>query len=147
MVKKRIFKWLTLDLVIFVAINTYLIWRFHDAFYTLSDISYLTLLVLGLAIYRAANIISNEPITQPLRAPFVEESEKDGKIVEEPKPSGFLGAAGLLIYCPSCTGVWLSATLVYLYVFYPEPTFLVALFLALSAIERLMAAAIGKLKA
>ena len=147
MKQKRIFKWLTLDMIIFLVANIFLISYFGDRLSILGDIGYFKLLVLGLAAYRAANILSNESITKPLRAPFVDEAQKDGKIVEEPKKSGFLGATGNLIYCPSCTGVWLAAALVYFYIFYPEPTFLIALFLALSAIERILAAILGRIKA
>ena len=144
--QRKIFKWLTLDMVIFVIINAILIWRFQDRFAVLNTLSWFKLIVLGLAAYRAANILSNEPVTKPLRAPFVDETQKEGKTVEEPKKSGFMGAVGLLIYCPSCTGVWLSAALVYFYVFYPGPTFVVALFLALSAIERILAITLGRIK-
>jgi hypothetical protein len=143
---ERIFGWLTLDMIIFVAINVLLISRFGDRFSMLNDMSYFQLIVLGLAAYRAAHVLSNEPVTKPLRAPFIEEKQKDGKTVEEPKKHGFLGAMGLLIYCPSCTGVWLSALLVYLYIFFPGPTFVVALFLALSGIERIITIAMGRIK-
>ena len=105
------------------------------------------LVVLGLAAYRASNILSNETVTKPLRAPFVDEVEKDGKVVEEPKKQGFLGATGHLIYCPSCTGVWLSAALAYAYVFWPEPAYFIALILALSALERILAIVLGWVKA
>jgi hypothetical protein len=143
---KRLFKWLTLDMIVFVAANAFLLIRFEDRLISLADINYFNLLVLGLAAYRAANILSNEPVTQPLRAPFVDETHKGGKTIEQPKKSGFVGAMGLLIYCPSCTGVWLSASLIYLYAFYPNPTFVIALFLALSAIERIVAAIVGRIK-
>jgi hypothetical protein len=133
-------------MVIFAALNAFLISRFDDRFSALNDIGYFKLLVLGLAAFRAANILSNEVVTKPLRAPFVDESRKGEKTVEQPKKIGFLGAMGLLIYCPSCTGVWLSAAMVYSYVFYPAPTFVVALFLALSAIERILSAILTRLK-
>jgi hypothetical protein len=145
--QKRIFKWLTLDMVIFLAANIFLISYFGDRLGALDNVGYFKLFVFGLAVYRAANILSNESITKPLRAPFMDESQQDGKIVEQPKKSGFLGATGSLIYCPSCTGVWLATALVSLYIFYPAPTFLVALFLALSAIERIIAAIVGRIKA
>jgi hypothetical protein len=144
--QRKFFKWLTLDMVVFVAVNAFLILRFPDRLSALGNLSYFKLMVLGLAAYRAANILSNEPVTKPLRAPFVDEAQKDGKVVEQPKKSGFLGAIGLLIYCPSCTGVWLSATLVYFYIFYPVATFVVALFLALSAIERIISVILGRIK-
>lgn len=143
---KRIFGWLTLDMVIFAAANLFLISHFGNRLSNLNSIGLFKLLVLGLAAYRAANILSNEVITKPIRAPFVNEAEKNGKVIEKPKKSGFLGACGLLIYCPSCTGVWLAAILVYAYIFWPSPTFVVAMLLALSAIERIMAAALGWFK-
>ena len=146
MINKRILPWLTLDMVLFVVVNAYLISRHGDKFSRLTGIGFLHVFVLGLAAYRAANIVSSEVVTKPLRAPFVEETTKGGKTVEKPKRSGFLGAVGLLLYCPSCTGVWLSAAIVYFYVFWPLQTFLVSLFLALSAIERIIAALLGWLR-
>lgn len=143
---KRIFHWLTLDMAIFIALNAWLLSRSADRLAGLGTIGFFRFTVLGLAAYRASNILSNEVVTKPLRAPFVEEVEKDGKVVEEPKRSGFLGAAGLLIYCPSCTGVWLSAALAYAYAFWPDRTFIVALFLAMSAVERMLAIMLGWFK-
>ena len=46
-----------------------------------------------------------------------------------------------------CFGVWIAAALVYLYAFWPAQVFVVALFLALSGIERLGTALVGYLKA
>ncbi|MEJ0021871.1 MAG: DUF1360 domain-containing protein [Candidatus Doudnabacteria bacterium] len=140
---KRIFGWLTLDMVIFVAVNIFLIANFGNRLSTLSNIGFFKLLVLGLAVYRAANILSNEVITKPLRSPFVDETEKNGKVVEIPKRSGALRAFGLLIYCPSCTGVWLAAAIVYAYIFWPTPTFVISMLLALSAIERIVSGILG----
>jgi hypothetical protein len=133
-------------MIVFAAINALLLARFGDRLSEISSIGPFRLLVLGLAAYRASNILSNETVTKPLRAPFVEEVEKDGKVVEEPKKRGFLGATGHLIYCPSCTGVWLSAALAYAYVFWPEPAYFIALILALSALERIFAIGLGWMK-
>jgi uncharacterized protein DUF1360 len=142
----RKFRWFTLDMVVFAAINAILLARFGDKLAHIASIGPFRLLVLGLAAYRASNILSNETVTKPLRAPFVDEVEKDGKVVEEPKKQGFLGATGHLIYCPSCTGVWLSAALAYAYVFWPVPAYFIALMLALSALERILAIALGWIK-
>lgn len=143
---RKVFRWLTLDMAVFIAINAILISRFGERLAGLRSIGFLDLTVLGLAAYRASNILSNEVVTKPLRAPFVEEVEKDGKLIEEPKKSGFLGATGLLIYCPSCTGVWLSAALAYAYAFWPDKAFIVALLLAMSAVERILACLLGWFK-
>lgn len=142
----RKFRWFTVDMVVFAAINCMLIARFGNELSGIASIDPFRLLVLGLAAYRASNILSNETVTKPLRAPFVDEVEKDGKVVEEPKQRGFLGATGHLIYCPSCTGVWLSAALAYAYVFWPVPAFFIAMVLALSALERILAIALGWVK-
>lgn len=138
--------WFTLDMLLFVILNIIFLNKASGSLDVLSNISFLKLLILGLAAYRAANILSNEVVTKPLRAPFMVEKETENKIIESPKPKGFLGATGTLLYCPSCTGVWLSAALVYAYAFWPAQTFLVALFLALSGFERIIANFIGFLK-
>ncbi|HEY0980049.1 MAG TPA: DUF1360 domain-containing protein [Candidatus Paceibacterota bacterium] len=144
--KQKLYKWLTIDMAVFILINAVLLYFFNDALESLKDITAFHLIILGFAAYRAANILSNEAITKPIRAPFVKEVVKDGVPTEEPKKSGFKGAMGLLIYCPSCTGVWLSAVLIYSYALWPTPTFVIALFLTLSAIERIIARILGSIK-
>ncbi|GEM_PF-1433627 len=143
---KKIFPWLTLDMALFMVINAVLLFRFGHELARLRSLGFFEFTVLGLAAYRASNILSNEVVTKPLRAPFVDEVEQDGKLVEEPKKTGFLGATGLLVYCPSCTGVWLSAALAYAYVFWPAQAFFVALLLAMSAVERILAISLGWFK-
>ena len=143
---EQLFGWLKLDMALFVIVNAILITSFADTLATI-EIDGKELLVLGLAVFRTANIISNEPVTKPLRAPFVDEVPVDGKVVEKPKREGFRGALGLLIYCPSCTGVWIAAAFVYLYAFWPPQVFVVALFLALSGVERIGTALVGWLRA
>lgn len=142
---ENLFGWLKLDMALFVAINAILLAKYAEDL-ALIQVGALEVVVLGLAVYRMANIVSNEPVTKPLRAPFVDEVPQDGKVVEKPKRTGFRGALGLLIYCPSCTGVWIAAAIVYLYAFWPAQVFVVALFLALSGIERLGTALVGFLK-
>lgn len=133
-------------MVVFLALNIFMIYYFRDRFAVLYSLDYLKFTIFALATFRAANIISSEVVTKPIRAPFVDETIKNGKIIEEPKRGGFLGAFGLLIYCPSCSGVWISALLVYLYIFWPAPTFLFASFLALSGVERIISTLLVKLK-
>lgn len=143
---KKVYNWFTFDMLVFVGINAFLLYRFGDRLTTLTSIGFYHLLVLGLAAFRGSNIVSNEVVTKPLRAPFVNEVEKDGKMIEEPKKTGFLGATGVLIYCPSCTGVWIAAALAYGYILWPTVTFFVALILAMSGIERIIAGILGGLK-
>ena len=144
---KGILEWLTLDMAFFVVLNIVLIANYGDALSQLRDLSILEFLVLGLAAYRAANVLSTEVITKPLRSPFVDEVQQDGKVVEKPKPAGFIGSIGLLIYCPSCTGVWIAAAFTYGFVFWPTATFTVALFFALSGMERIISTTLARLRA
>jgi len=127
--------WYLLDILLFLAINIFLLWKLQGRFSQI-HFSWFELVVFGLAVFRAANIVSNEQLTKPLREPFVDEKPKDGKMVEVPKKRGFTGAMGSLIYCPSCTGTWIAMVLVYSFILWPLPTEVVAIILALSGIER-----------
>lgn len=146
MIQKKIYGWLFLDMFLFLTINLFLLKELNNYLINLNNLTWLQLFLLGLAAYRAANILSNETITKPLRRPFIVEVHHDGKIVEEPKKKGFAGATGLLITCPSCTGVWLAAALVYFYILFPPQTLVIALLLSLSAIERVIARCLDRLK-
>lgn len=146
MIQKKTYKWLFLDMFLFVTINLCLLWLLSDHLTVLDNLTWLQFLILGLATYRVANILSNETIAKPLRRPFIIEVTKDGKTVEEPKKKGFLGAFGLLITCPSCTGVWLASILVYFYLLFPTQTIIISLLLALSAVERIVARGLERFK-
>ncbi len=142
----RLYPWLWLDMVAFAVINIILIIVLNPHFEVLSYITPIRLIVFGLAVYRAANIISNEFVTSPLRAPFVREVERGGVVVAEPLESGLKGFIGNLIYCPSCVGVWVAMILVYSYLFHPATTSIIALLLALSGLERFFAYTFGRIK-
>ena len=128
--------WYGLDIIIFLGLNAFFIWRLGPRFSSL-HIAWIELLIFGLAVYRLANLISNEQLTKPLREPFVDEKEKAGKKVEVPKKHGFLGVMGSLIYCPSCTGTWIATVLVYSFVVWPWPVEIISLIFALSGLERI----------
>src|SRR6478609_2741257 len=108
---KSMFPWLLLDMVLFIVINVILIHHLAPRFEIISYITPLRLLILGLAVYRGANIVSNEFVTLPIRAYFVHEVERNGKIIDEPYEEGLRGVIGSLLYCPSCTGMWISMIL------------------------------------
>jgi hypothetical protein len=143
---KDMFPWLVLDMILFIVINWLLISKLNPHFEIIQYMSPIRLLILGLAVYRAANIISNEFVTTPIRAYFVHDVERNGKIVEEPLEKGFRGFIGSLLYCPSCTGTWIAMIVVYSYIFNPAITSIVALLLALSALERFFAYIFGRIK-
>jgi hypothetical protein len=135
---RKMLPWLTLDMVVFLILNIIFLHKLQGHGDILESISFLKLVIFGLAAYRLANIFSNELITKPLRAPFVQEIKEDGKTIEVPKGEGFVRATGSLIYCPSCSGVWLTMLMVYAYAFWPEPASVIILILALSGIERIV---------
>ena len=137
--------WYGADLVLFAGLNALLIWKLGARFYSVR-LSWLEVVIFGLAVFRVANVVSNEQLTKPLREPFVDTKEKDGKKVEVPKARGFMGAMGSLIYCPSCTGTWIAAMLVYSYVVWPRPVEIITLIFALSGMERLFTNLTGYLK-
>lgn len=138
--------WLVLDMIVFVLINIVLIRVLNPHFEILSYITPIRLIVFGLAVYRAANIISNEYVTSPIRAPFVHEVMVEDKLVEEPREHGFRGFFGSLIYCPSCTGVWVAMIFTYWYLFHPAAASIIMLLLALSGLERFFAYTFGRIK-
>jgi hypothetical protein len=139
--------WFLFDLVLFIAINVALI-RLMD--WQPSSFAWLTpyqALLFALAVYRGADIISNERITQPLRAPFIKlVTNEEGRQVEEPLPHGFRGALGSLLYCPSCSGIWVAMVLVYCRLIFPGPTEIAVVILALSAGERFFTNTVNVLK-
>jgi hypothetical protein len=143
---KSMFPWMILDMALFVALNVFLLRYLNLGAEILSYLTPFKLFILAFATYRAANIISNEFVATPIRAYFVREVERDGKVKEEPYEEGLRGFVGSLLYCPSCTGVWLAAALTYSYILWPNEVSVVALLLTLSGLERLLAAIIGRIK-
>jgi len=139
-------KWLFVDMIVFVILNIIFIRALNPHFEILSYVSPLRLVVFGLAVYRGANIISNEYVTSAIRKPFVYQIERDGKHVEEPREEGLRGLIGSLLYCPSCTGVWIAMFLTYWYLFHPAIASIVMLILALSGLERFFAYTFGRIK-
>lgn len=130
---------MVLDMAIFITLNWLILHTFRPSFDILRFIPFWQFAILGLAVYRAANIVSNEFITTPVRAYFVDDEGY-------PYEKGFRGFAGSLLYCPSCTGVWLATLTTYSYLFWPGPTSVIVLLLALSGMERFFAYTFGRIK-
>ncbi|HEY3821409.1 MAG TPA: DUF1360 domain-containing protein [Polyangiaceae bacterium] len=71
-------------------------------------------LALGaLATHEIAGILTTDPVTSPLRMPFVEEvtDGSSGKTEERPRGAGVRKAIGELVTCPYCTGPWVATAL------------------------------------
>lgn len=142
------YNWYLVDMALFAILNIVLLSLLADRLPLL--LLQLTkpfyLLILGLATYRGANIISNEEVTKPIRAPFTETYVENGVEKERPLPNGLRGATGALLYCPGCTGVWVAAALTYGYLIWPEVAWVVILIIAFSSIERITARLLGYLR-
>ena len=72
-------------------------------------------LALGaIATHKLSRLISEEPITSPLRAPFTRSEGASGpsELQEEVRGTGWKHAVGELLTCPFCVGQWVATTLV-----------------------------------
>jgi hypothetical protein len=83
---------------------------------------------LGVATFALAKLISKEKITAPERAVFVDEHAR-------PKGSGLRYAAGELITCTRCTGLWAALGLTGLRVLRPREARVVTTLLGASAVN------------
>ena len=133
------YPWFLLELGIFIAINAVLLAIIKPTDVFQLTFSPLQLIIFGLAVFRGANIVSSETIMRPFRAPF-------NKKVEEPKSVGLKGAIGFLLHCPSCSGVWVAMILIYSYLLWPVPMWVIILILALSGVERIIFHLLSRIK-
>ncbi len=139
------YPWYLFDMALFTVINGILLWVVGRTGKTIV-ITPFWIIVVAFAVFRGANVIANERITQVFRSPFVKLVMKEGKEIEEPFVSGFRGAMGALLYCPSCCGIWVAMILVYGLIFFPSIFSIVVVILALSAGERILTTVIQYLK-
>lgn len=139
-----VYPWYLIDIVGFWTINLFIVFVLKPDFTPLLRVSFLDVLLYGLAVYRIANITSNEEVTKVLRAPFVDWKKKEsGEIEEIPKEGGFKGFMGSLLYCSSCTGLWWAAILGLAYLYYPSEVRVIFIIFALSGLERFFTGLIG----
>ena len=74
----------------------------------------------ALATYKLSRLLTKDPVTSPLRAPFTAYQGTSGpaELREEVRGSGVRKTVGELITCPFCTSVWVAtgftAGLIYL---------------------------------
>lgn len=103
----------------------------------------LDLTMLGLSTFRAGHLISYDQVTQPLREPFTE-TEPDSYGTSEdtvPEGTGARKAIGSLLACPTCSGTWAAAAMVYGLRVAPGPTrLLLAIMSAVGLAEMLNSA-------
>lgn len=72
--------------------------------------TWLDFALLAAATFKASRTVARDPVTSPLRAPFVEGEAHDGG--EEPvQEGGMQQAIGELVTCTRCVGTWIAAGL------------------------------------
>lgn len=92
------------------------------------------------ATHKLSRILTKNPVTSPLRAPFTsyEGTEGPAELAEEVRGHGVQKTIGELITCPFCTSVWIATGLSAGLVFVPRATRLVTgTFAALAAADAL----------
>jgi hypothetical protein len=80
--------------------------------------------LLSIATHKASRLLAKDAVTSPLRAPFTryEEPAGDGELNESVRGHGVRHAAGELMTCPFCLGVWVATGLTAGMVFAPRFT-------------------------
>ncbi len=102
---------------------------------TLPDrVSVVDVLLLSLATHKGSRLLTKAAVTSVLRAPFTRFDGPAGpaEVNESVRGDGLRHAAGELVTCPFCSGVWIASALTVGLVFAPRATRLVAT--ALSAV-------------
>jgi hypothetical protein len=82
----------------------------------------------ALATHKIARLLTKDPVTSPLRAPFTryEGTAGPSEVHEEVRGHGMRHAVGELLTCPFCTGHWVATGFNFGLVLAPRPTRLVA---------------------
>src|SRR4051812_45609668 len=93
-------------------------------------------LLLTVATFRLARRIAKDPVTAPIRAPFVrfEGASGHAEVAEEVREhDGVKHAVGELLTCPFCLAQWVGTGFVFGYVTAPKATRLAALTMTMIA--------------
>jgi hypothetical protein len=96
--------------------------------------------LIGVASHKIARLISKDPVTSPLRAPFTKFKGQSGEaeIAEEVVGSGPQKALGELVTCPFCLDQWVATGLLFGLLVAPRVTRLAAtLFTTVTAADLL----------
>ncbi|EMA6345037.1 DUF1360 domain-containing protein [Bacillus cytotoxicus] len=115
--------------------------------------TWLLFIIFAFAAFRLTRLIVYDKITAFLRAPFIEEleiTEPDGSVSTYTKVrgKGLQKWIGELLSCHWCTGIWVSAFLICLYVLFPHVAEIVLCILGIAGlaacIETMVSRMIGE---
>ena len=100
-----------------------------------ADLSAGDLLLSAVATHKLSRLITKDPVTSPLRAPFTRYQGQSGpaELKEEVRGTGVRKTVGELITCPFCIDMWVATGLVAGFIFRPRTTRLAADTLAVLA--------------
>ncbi len=105
-----------------------------------SGLSPTDVVLAAAATHKLSRLLTKDPVTSPLRAPFTSFKGTNGpaELAEEPRGSGADKAIGELVTCPFCAEVWIGTGLTAGLVFLPRLTRLVmSTFAALTGADML----------
>ena len=109
--------WYAVDIIVFLSINIFILKKYSiDPGLFFSSMQWITLFILALGVYRLSDIITQEGVTEVIRAPFMDLVTEDGKEVWKKSKQGFRGFWATLLSCNACMGVWMSM-IVFLFLF------------------------------
>ncbi|MFD1146992.1 DUF1360 domain-containing protein [Saccharothrix hoggarensis] len=93
--------------------------------------------LLAVATHKGSRLLTKASVTSVLRAPFARYEEPAGaaEVNESVRGDGVRHAAGELVTCPFCSGVWIASALTAGLVFAPRATRLVATVLSVVAVS------------
>jgi hypothetical protein len=96
------------------------------------------LVLATIATHKISRLLSKDPVTSPLRAPFTRFAGTTGEaeLAEDVRGRGPRKAIGELVTCPFCLGLWVATGLAFALVLAPRPTRLVvAIFTSLTGAD------------
>ena len=104
--------------------------------------------LLSLATHKASRLLTKSAVTSVLRAPFARFEGPAGaaEVNESVRGDGVRHAAGELVTCPFCSGVWIAGALTAGMVFAPRATRLAATTLSAVAVSDWLHLVDGRLK-
>jgi hypothetical protein len=82
------------------------------------------ILLAATATHKLSRLITKDPVTSPLRAPFTvfEGQEGPAELEEKVRGHGARKAVGELITCPFCLDLWVATGLTAGYIYLPRAT-------------------------
>lgn len=89
-------------------------------------------MLIGAGTFKLSRLITKERVLQPVRDPFVEDTEpsEGSEVNSEPGGTGVRRAVGELLTCPFCISVWIATVLIAAFSVAPRAVRLVAAGLA-----------------